>query len=108
MIIIANSENNSIVSICSATERVQNGLLIHEVSGHECIIPDNLDVLIYEDIDVPHEIKIQKYCYTESDGFYKNENYVEYLTPEQRMDKLELEQAEGFIDHEFRLCTLEM
>ena len=44
---------------------------------------------VFEVEEVPSEVEAQKYCYTEEKGFYKNENYKEFFTEEQRISALE-------------------
>lgn len=40
-------------------------------------------------VEVPENIVTEKYCYDETNGFYKNENYVEYYSEEDRISALE-------------------
>ena len=44
----------------------------------------------YENVEIPNEkIKEAKYCYTEEKGFYKNENYKEFFSDQERITALE-------------------
>ena len=43
----------------------------------------------FEVQEISENIEIEKYCYTENDGFYKNPDYKEEYTTEQRLEALE-------------------
>lgn len=46
------------------------------------------DSTLFENVIIPDEVEVQKYCYTEEDGFYQNQNYQEYVSPEQEIADL--------------------
>lgn len=44
---------------------------------------------VFEVSDISSEVSEYKYCYTEEKGFYKNEDYVEHFSNEDRISALE-------------------
>lgn len=72
---------------------------ISETIGYETngnIILDNgtqigcfREVDVHEVEEIPEEVCTEKYCYTEADGFYVNENYVEPVNPNAEMEALQ-------------------
>lgn len=48
-----------------------------------------VDVISAFEVELPEKVEPQKYCYTEKEGFYKNEEYREYYSNEQRIQALE-------------------
>lgn len=69
------NENNILVYISDICETVVNGFFV----GNNMVFnPDGLHI---EEVgSVPEEVIPQKYCYTQDDGFYLNENYIDPAT----------------------------
>lgn len=93
MYIITNKEN-VIIAISNTAE-------VNEETRN--IILDNYNIAyapnempnIYENVEVPEEVEIQKYCYTEAEGFYKNPDYIAPAQPvEEQITDLQLAVAE--------------
>lgn len=74
MYIITGKTDNAIKDIGNAIEYMVNGY--PKVIDSNTIYPNHF-INLFEISEVPQEIKIEKYCYTEADGFYINPNYVE-------------------------------
>lgn len=45
-------------------------------------------ITLYEVSSIPHDYIDEKYCYTEANGFYINENYSEPINAEEEMKRL--------------------
>lgn len=93
MYIFTRKEDNVIIETANELARWDNGYYLldplHDANNNGRVaIPNTDDIKMYEVEEIPEEVEIEKYCYTEKDGFYKNENYVEYKTPEQQMEEL--------------------
>lgn len=58
-------------------------------NGNKCMVPKMLIDNVFEVAELPEKVEPQKYCYTEKKGFYKNEEYREYYSNEQRIQALE-------------------
>lgn len=81
-------ENNVIMNITETLNR-QEWTNYYLVNNDTLAIPEQFVTAVYEVVDVPTNIEPEKYCYNESDGFYKNENYAPYYSPEDRIAALE-------------------
>lgn len=84
---IVVDENDVVFHISESLDYQSNGNLLVDNGG--LAIAKNIVKNVFEVEEVPSEIEVQKYCYTEENGFYKNENYKEYFTEEQRISALE-------------------
>lgn len=80
-------EDDVIFHISETKGYQENGNVL--VDDGRLAIPPSLIKEIYELGEVPEEIEVAKYCYTEENGFYKNENYREYFSEEERISALE-------------------
>ena len=83
---ILTDNNNVIINISNKTILREDGYFIEEINT---VYPTLLKLRLYEMSEIPSEAQTQKYCYTEEKGFYKNSNYKEYYTEEQRISALE-------------------
>lgn len=43
---------------------------------------------VYEVEEIPEGVVAEKYCYTETDGFYENENYMEPINEKSEIEQL--------------------
>lgn len=86
MYIITNKDN-IIFNISETKDYQENGNLL--VNNGKLAIPQDLIGGIFEVASIPEEVEVEKYCYTETDGFYKNENYKQYYSNEDRISALE-------------------
>lgn len=86
MYIITN-KNDVITHISKTIDYQKNG---NPLIDDNTLAIAKIDVKdVYEVTEVPNEIEEQRYCYTEEKGFYKNENYKEYFSTEDRISALE-------------------
>ena len=85
---ILTNKNNEIIEI-SNTYELDEELRNINVDNNRAIAygPDE-KINVYEVEEIPGEVEIAKYCYTEEKGFYKNENYVEPEEPVEKRLKL--------------------
>lgn len=81
------NENDEIFHISETKDYQENGNVL--VDDGKLAIPPSLIKEIYELEEIPNGIEVAKYCYTEEKGFYKNENYREYFSEEERISALE-------------------
>lgn len=72
---ILTDYNNVIIAISETLEYQSNGYPL--IKHGTLAIPTQYIKAISEVEEVPSEVKERKYCYTEKNGFYVNENYVE-------------------------------
>lgn len=83
---IVTRKENVIIFISDTKEYDENGYLL--LFNGALAVPLDQANGVYEIETIPDNVKPEKWCYTKESGFYKNENYVEYLTPEQEIEKL--------------------
>lgn len=74
MFLICSKINNVILSICKKVDYMENGYPIDVYRN--IAYPDDTS-FVYDVDDVPNMVSEFKYCYTEENGFYKNEKYTE-------------------------------
>lgn len=87
---ILTGENNVIIAISNTLGEQSNGNpLVTDRKGKEYAIAKYLVKNKYEVEEVPEGITESKYCYTKEEGFYKNPDWREYFTEEQRISALE-------------------
>lgn len=87
MYIITNKDD-VIFYISETLDYQENGNLL--VDNGSLAIAKGLEKGVFEVAEIPENIEIQKYCYTEEEGFYKNENYREpEPTPEEKMQLMQ-------------------
>lgn len=84
---IITDKDNVIINISKTIGYQSNGNIL--VNDGTLAIAKLLVNKVYEVDEVPEEIEEAKYCYTEEKGFYKNENYKEYYSNEERISSLE-------------------
>ena len=69
--------------------------LNYQDNGNPLVHNDTLaiaEILVkhtYEDVEIPEKVCESKYCYTPEQGFYKNPDWREYVSNEQRIAALE-------------------
>jgi hypothetical protein len=85
---VLTNNKNEIIAISNKYENNEETRNIMLDDYAIAYAPD--EVINAYQVEVPDEIEEQKYCYTEEDSFYKNENYVEPpLFDEQRLNNAE-------------------
>lgn len=104
MNILTRKEDDVVVCIANTTEMVSNGILV----DNDIIFGNSNLYNVFENVTVPDVVKAQEYKYTTAGGFMKNEQYVPYLTQEERVATLENQTAEAMIDIDFRICNIEL
>lgn len=78
MIIIVSKHNNEVLGMGFILDRWDNGypvLKSDESDIGTAYVTEQ--VTVYENVDVPAEVEVGKYCYTEKDGFYANPDWKE-------------------------------
>lgn len=73
---IITDKNNVILEISNIYELDKEHRNIR-LDNYKIAYAPNEKMDVYEVEEVPNEVVNQKYCYTEEEGFYKNENYKE-------------------------------
>lgn len=71
---IKEDNSNRLIMMGEALDYMSNGY--PRFIKEDIAFPDWM-VDIYEVSEVPSEVIPEKYCYTETDGFYINPNYIE-------------------------------
>lgn len=85
---VLTNDKNEIIAISNKYEKNEEARNIILDNYNIAYAPD--EVINAYQVEVPEEVEEQKYCYTEEDGFYKNENYVEPpLSEEERLNNAE-------------------
>lgn len=87
---ILTNKNNEIIAISNTYELDEEHRNII-VDNHAIAYAPDEKINVYEVEEIPGEVEIAKYCYTEEKGFYKNENYVEPTNPDKEMEQLKEE-----------------
>lgn len=77
---VLTNKNNEIIEISNTYELDEEHRNII-VDDHAIAYAPDEKINVYEVEEIPGEVEIAKYCYTEEKGFYKNENYVEPEEP---------------------------
>jgi hypothetical protein len=104
MNILTQRENDVIVAIAFTTEIVSNGILV----DNSTIFGDSKLYNVFENVTVPEGVKAQEHKYTKASGFVKNEDYVPYVSSDERVTALENQTAEYMVDLDFRLSNIEL
>lgn len=86
MYIITVNKDKRITNISTSIEYETNGNIILD-NGTQ--IGCFKEVKVHEVEEIPEGVTVEKYCYTEGEGFYKNPNYQEYISIEDRVSALE-------------------
>lgn len=85
---VLTNKENIIIAISNKYENNEETRNIVLDDYNIAYAPD--EVINAYHVEVPDEVEVQKYCYTEEDEFYINENYVEPpLTEEERLNNAE-------------------
>ncbi len=84
---IVTDKDNVIIHISETKDYQSNGNLL--VDNGKLAIAAYLVNGVYEVESVDEKVAPAKYCYTEKDGFYKNPNYKEYFSDQDRIAALE-------------------
>ena len=87
------TKNNEIIEI-SNTYELKEDVRNIIVDDHAIAYGPDEKINVYEVEEIPGEVEIAKYCYTEEKGFYENENYVEPINPDKEMEDLKQELAD--------------
>lgn len=87
---IITDKDDTIISISKTVDYQENGnVLVDDEKNGKYAIAKPIFKEVYEVEEVQAEIETNKYCYTKNQEFYKNDNYIEYYTEEQRISALE-------------------
>lgn len=86
MYILTNNKNE-IIAISEICERIEEYRNIKLDDHNIAYAPDEI-INVYEVDTVDEGMCEQKYCYTEADGFYVNESYVEPVDEKAEMEQL--------------------
>lgn len=79
-------KDNKITDITTTVGYEENGnIILDDGTQIACF----REVEVREVEEIPENVVENKYCYTEEKGFYKNENYQEHYTNEERISALE-------------------
>lgn len=93
---ILTNENDEIFNMSETKGFQENGnYLMNEGLPGEVAIPHQLVKGVFVVEKIPAEVCEVKWCYTEENGFYINENYVE---PEEPVDTQELLQKIALLE----------
>lgn len=84
---VLTNENNEIVAISETLDYQSNGNPL--INNGALALASYLVSHTYENVEIPEGVCESKYCYTPEAGFYKNDNYVEYFSEEDRISALE-------------------
>lgn len=87
---ILTNKDNEIIEISNTYEIDEEHRNIIVDDHAIAYAPDEV-INVYEVEEIPTEVEIAKYCYTEEKGFYINENYVEpkpEITNEELMQQI--------------------
>lgn len=84
---VITDKDNVVIHISETIGYQENGNVL--VDNGELAIAKPLVKEINEVENIEENIVEAKYCYTKEKGFYKNENYKEYYSEEQRISALE-------------------
>ena len=84
---ILTNKDNVIIAISYVCERIEEYRNI-KLDDHNIAYAPNEQINIYEVDTVDKGICEQKYCYTETDGFYINESYVEPVSEQTEIEAL--------------------
>ncbi len=78
---VLTNKNNEIIEISNTYELDEEHRNINVDNNRAIAYGPDEKINVYEVEEIPGEVEIAKYCYTEEKGFYKNENYVEPEEP---------------------------
>lgn len=84
---VLTNKNNEIIEISNTYELDEEHRNII-VDNHAIAYAPDEQINVFEIEEIPENIEVSKYCYTEEKGFYKNENYVEPTNPDKEMEDL--------------------
>ena len=84
---VLTNKNNEIMEISNTYELKEDVRNIIVDNYAIAYAPDE-HINVFEIEEIPENIEIAKYCYTEEKGFYVNENYVEPEEPVEKRLKL--------------------
>lgn len=92
MFIFIRNSDNSIIETARNVGRQSNGNYLLDPTGEpdmgRSAIPQNIGIDMYEVAEIPEGVEVEKYCYTEANGFYENPNYVEPEPPVEEKTRL--------------------
>ena len=70
-------DNNNVLIAKGGIFQVSNGFKLNDV-----VYGSHLNLKLIKDIEVPENVEIKKYCYSEENGFYLNPDYSEPINHE--------------------------
>ena len=77
---VLTNKENEIIEISNTYELDEEHRNIN-VDNHAIAYAPDEKINVFEVEEIPENIEVAKYCYTEENGFYVNENYVESEEP---------------------------
>lgn len=69
----------------SIDDSFENGIKLFDNKGNSFIYPNEFGITVTEVQEVPPEINKQEYCYDKIKGFYKNPDYLPYVSTEEQL-----------------------
>ena len=92
---IITNKNTNVINAISNIAEVNEGARNIILDDYNIAYAPNEKPNIYDVNEIPEGVEIEKYCYTEADGFYKNPNYIAPPQPiEEQITDLQLAMAE--------------
>lgn len=90
MKIILTNKDNEIIAISNTYQLDEEHRNVNLDDNRTIAYAPNEIINMFEIEEIPNEVEMIKYCYTEEKGFYINENYVEPKEPmEERLALIE-------------------
>ena len=92
MTIITDTASSRVLAVGTFKEYWPNGYpIITDENGNDIAYPTDFTTM-YEDVEVPEGVEVEKYCYTPESGFYENPDYVEpgnpYSIPDELLEQI--------------------
>lgn len=84
---ILTNKRNEIIAISNICERIEEYRNI-KLDDHNIAYTPDQTINIYEVDTIDEGVTEQKYCYTEAEGFYINESYVEPVDEQTEIEAL--------------------
>lgn len=91
MIVITEKKSNIVVEI--ANQCIEDGekMLVKPINGGEYYFASVDDLIVHRDVVDAKNYAVRKWCYNPENGFFKNEDYISYVSPEEKVKELETE-----------------
>lgn len=107
MFIITAKNSDTILHISETAERIEDTIILVDNGSLNLVSAEKLPII--EVSAVPAEVEAQRYCYSETKGFYVNPDYVEPV-PEPSMYDLQAQISElsANLDYVSMLTNIEL